>query len=387
MVQEESSTPYNYDYDSGTSFTTFNWAELTPTLMVYSVTFLVGLCGNSLIIVATYRYRKMQSVTNILLASLASADLLLIVICIPVKLAKLFSYTWTMGLILCKLVHYMQNLSAICSVLTLTAISIERYYAILHPMQARYICTVSQARKVIAVTWILAILLATPVIFVQEHMKVGINQTAYWCSKNWENSGLYKAHELYMLLLVLIIPTIIMTYAYKNICFEVWKVVALRSVMTSREVLEKSRCGSIRTDNVYINLNDSSKSKSVDNRNEDTKTVRQVIHMLVAVVVLFAICWGPLLIENVLTAYEKLPFEKIGIHKYVLTAFTLMAYVNSCINPIIYGFMSKNFRDSFQSALCCFSRRWQRQNAVNTTNYSTRQISRSSTHTKHTSIR
>jgi hypothetical protein len=43
------------------------------------------------------------------------------------QVAKLFSYTWSMGFFLCKGVHYLQNVSAICSVLTLTAMSIERW--------------------------------------------------------------------------------------------------------------------------------------------------------------------------------------------------------------------------------------------------------------------
>lgn len=42
-------------------------------------------------------------------------------------MAKLFSYTWNLGEVVCKSVHYMQNVAAICSVFTLTAISIERY--------------------------------------------------------------------------------------------------------------------------------------------------------------------------------------------------------------------------------------------------------------------
>jgi hypothetical protein len=42
------------------------------------------------------------------------------------QVAKLFSYTWTMGEFLCKAVHYIQNVSAISSVLTLTAMSTER---------------------------------------------------------------------------------------------------------------------------------------------------------------------------------------------------------------------------------------------------------------------
>jgi len=50
--------------------------------------------------------------------------------------------------------------------------------------------------------------------------------------------------------------------------------------------------------------------------------------MLVAVVVLFAICWAPMLVDNVLTAYGYLPRIKGGMHKHFNTAFQLMAYFN-----------------------------------------------------------
>ena len=42
------------------------------------------------------------------------------------QVAKLFSYSWTMGFISCKMLYYMQSVSGICSVLNLTALSIER---------------------------------------------------------------------------------------------------------------------------------------------------------------------------------------------------------------------------------------------------------------------
>ena len=79
----ESDIDYDYDYDESHSI--FNWSELVPTLVVYGATMVVGIAGNSLIIFTICRYRRMKSTTNVFLASLASADLLLIIICIPVK--------------------------------------------------------------------------------------------------------------------------------------------------------------------------------------------------------------------------------------------------------------------------------------------------------------
>ena len=80
---------YDYkDYDLAESWNTFFWAELCPTLAVYSLTMLLGIAGNSLIIFTIFRYRRMKSTTNVFLASLASADLLLILVCIPVKVSR-----------------------------------------------------------------------------------------------------------------------------------------------------------------------------------------------------------------------------------------------------------------------------------------------------------
>lgn len=77
-----------YDYDISDSDNVY-WEELVPTLIVYGLTFVLGIIGNSLIVFTICRYRRMKSTTNVFLSSLASADLLLIIICIPVKV-KLF---------------------------------------------------------------------------------------------------------------------------------------------------------------------------------------------------------------------------------------------------------------------------------------------------------
>ena len=41
-----------------------------------------------------------------------------------------------------------------------------------------------------------------------------------------------------------------------------------------------------------------------------------------------------------------------GEYKYMREAFHVMSYANSCVNPVVYGFMSKNFRQTFKRALC-----------------------------------
>jgi hypothetical protein len=79
----------------------------------------------------------------------------------------------------------------------------------------------------------------------------------------------------------------------------------------------------------------------------------QVIKMLVAIVALFAICWSPSLIDNVLVEFGLLDRYHMGPIKHARQAFALMSYANSCVNPVVYAFMSKNFRNGFRKTLVC----------------------------------
>ena len=75
------------DYDAEQTVKIFFWGELAPALAVYGLTFVIGFIGNVLILVAITGNRRMKSVTNTFLASLATADLTLICLCIPVKVS------------------------------------------------------------------------------------------------------------------------------------------------------------------------------------------------------------------------------------------------------------------------------------------------------------
>lgn len=83
-----SSEDYVYDYDIDDALYDFDWMELGPSLCVYSITFLAGILGNLLILVSVIRHTHVKSSpVNVFLASLATADLMLIVICLPLKVS------------------------------------------------------------------------------------------------------------------------------------------------------------------------------------------------------------------------------------------------------------------------------------------------------------
>lgn len=70
--------------------------------------------------------------------------------------------------------------------------------------------------------------------------------------------------------------------------------------------------------------------------------------MLLCVVCIFFVCWSPIIVNNLLVSVEVLPALNFGYLWHVRITILLMSYVNSCVNPIVYALMSKNFREGFK---------------------------------------
>lgn len=84
-----------------------------------------------------------------------------------------------------------------------------------------------------------------------------------------------------------------------------------------------------------------------------TLFLQRVITMLSIVVALFILSWGPLLTYTLIYRFiEDMPYNT---HAVLSLFLHLLAACNSCVNPIIYAFLSKNFRQSFKQVIreCC----------------------------------
>jgi hypothetical protein len=101
-------------------------SHFIPTVTIYSLAFLVGIIGNSLVIFAVFGDRKSRSVTKNFMVSLAVADILFLLVCVPYQTVGYTISNWSLGSAMCKIFGFVEMLTAVASILNLSSVSVER---------------------------------------------------------------------------------------------------------------------------------------------------------------------------------------------------------------------------------------------------------------------
>jgi hypothetical protein len=321
--------------------TAFEWT-LTA---LYVIVFLLGVTGNALVCYVVWRNAHMRTITNLFIVNLSAADLLVLVVCLPPSALVDITETWYFGVTMCKLVHYLQGVSVSVSVLTLTFISVERYYAICHPL--RFQSTLTRTRVVIGIIWTISLALLLPEMFVLDvHRRWPAEFTTLLasCRPSWSNDR-QTIYQFVLFSVLYVLPLAVMAFAYIQIARRLWNSL---DVTTYRQ-----DCGSVKSTS-EMSLRHSvirvPRCNSSDVRTR-VRSRRTVAKMLAVVVVIFAVCYLPVHVLNICR------YARVGWTDMVATRLALIAhwlcYFNSAINPVIYNLMSARFMKSFKRA--CWS--------------------------------
>lgn len=139
------------------------WYRIVGSFFL-SLIFAIGCTGNAMVVLVVWRCRSMHTPTNCYLVSLAVADLLLL---FWATLPTLVEYNMVIdehisGPAGCSIMVFTQYLGVNVSSLSITALTVERYIAICHPMRAHTICTISRAKRIIAGLWIAGLTYSAP---------------------------------------------------------------------------------------------------------------------------------------------------------------------------------------------------------------------------------
>ncbi|THD22841.1 Neuropeptide Y receptor invertebrate [Fasciola hepatica] len=308
-------------------------------LFLYSLIAFVGLAGNILVVWVVSRTKSIQTITNLFIANLAVSDILMCLVATPFTPVSLYMQSWTLPEAVCKLLPITMGVSVYVSTLTSMAIALDRFFVIVHPFLPRmriWLCFV-----IIGTIWVIAVLISMPLaVYHQKHHDSRRNIWA--CQENWPKESSREVFTIVSFVLQFVVPCSIISVCY----FRISLILRMR-LRTKIGTGTKSR---------FQDVNEIRRKKR-------TNTI------LIAMVVIFVICWIPL--NALLIAMDVLSegqTKVVNNSKYFTLMFLmchLIAMSSAVYNPFLYAWMNENFKKEVRRILpCCF---WNMSAAQNRT--------------------
>ncbi|KAK4475999.1 hypothetical protein MN116_001233 [Schistosoma mekongi] len=303
------------------------------TPVVFGMILIIGFVGNLLVMIVVLANAQMRNTTNILIFSLAVADMAFIVICVPSAAIVYVTGKWPLGLSLCRIYYYSSYVSVYCSVYTLVLMSLDRFMAVVYPIQCIHIRTQRNTTIAVIITWTVVLITNVP-LFVNAILVKGPPEggesscVTEYCTYSWlvnfdsqTNMARDNRHggQMFFLLFFLfgyLFPFVIICLLY--IC-----------------LILRLRCGP---------------SSKMAHSAEALRSKKRVTHLVVTVVIVFSISWLPIHTIFLIQYYAKDP--ETDLFRIIQILGNCLAYGNSSINPILYTFLSEKFRTAFLKLIC-----------------------------------
>lgn len=298
-----------------------NYSESLPAhaifqLILFTAIFVVGFFGNSIVIYGVLQQGSSKTTSSCFIANLALSDLAVLVLSLPVGLLQELA-SWPFGEIACKIFFPLGDVFLTVSLMTLTAIALDRYRTIVTPFKKRV--SKRQAKICIALIWICSYLVVgIPTSFILK--LVSTDDGVKVCFPFWNNAMEKQIHKI-LIASIATLPLLLIGYCYFRVVIALWK--------------------------VRIIYRDSAKNSLTTIRLEQK---RKLVKMLIVIVIAFSVCLLPYIIFALVLEFagiERTPSVNVG-----LVAVLSLLYANSAINPLILCTMSKDYRKGLRPCGC-----------------------------------
>ncbi|XP_058473353.1 substance-P receptor-like [Solea solea] len=309
--------PVNNCSDDFNQFVQPVW-QITLWAVVYCSIVAVSVVGNTVVIWIILAHKRMRTVTNYFLVNLAFAEAAMSAFNTVINFAYAVHNEWYFGLVYCSFHNFFPIAAIFASIYSMTAIALDRYMAIIHPLRQRL--SSMKTRVVIGVIWMLALLLAFPQYYYSSMTLLPGRTVCYIDWPEYTTVDFKKIYYVCVTLLIYFLPLCIMGCAYTVVGITLW----------ASEI----------------------PGDSSEHYKEQLYAKRKVVKMMIVVVCTFAVCWLPYHIYFLLHQFFPDLFEQRYIQQVYLAVMWL-AMSSTMYNPIIYYCLNSRFRAGFQQAFCC----------------------------------
>ena len=279
----------------------------------FSLILILLFIGNLITLLVLVLNRRMRTITNLFVASLAVSDFCLGALsACPICLTALATSQWHFNDATCQYQGYMAVTLAVASTQTLTLMAVNRYFRIVRPAKYRRYFSRKKTKTMIILSWFYS--MCAPLPYMLSGYKMVFHPSKFFCYLQID-SGAFTA---FLVTVYVGFPTCVIFFCY------------LRIFKT------------VRSHN--NNFQTSGNGPSTLNVGEI-----KVARTLFVIVVFFNLCWTPiLLIDLVDTVRGSWTFPR---EAYV--AYSFLVTISSALNPVIYGVLNNSFQKEYLKFLRC----------------------------------
>ena len=366
-------TPEENDID----FYVLLYKITVPTL--FGLIMFAGLVGNSLVVIVTVTQRKMHTTVNLLLLNLAVSDLIFLVVAVPFMAYHYAAENWLIGDVMCKLSQYVLYVTVYVTVYTLVAISVVRFVYIVHARRSS-----SKIRRrigvVIGVVWAVMLAVNCPVLVFYRVKRFPTvapdgyddNEPYLYCGlENHQVHGPRLFISFFILAYVLPLMTIATMYVlifrylhtkHRRSTLHQLTVSSRRNTTTTDScrgppppvaavVTEAAAAGYESTAAAVIAaLGAAGPSTAVASmRTHAQRRTSYASRVFLAVVFVFGACWLPLHVNLLVAFFGVQPTSRA--YEVFRAMCHCFAYSNSCMNPFVYSYVSRDFRRGLRAVV------------------------------------
>eukprot|EP00095_Tigriopus_kingsejongensis_P000724 maker-scaffold338_size202645-snap-gene-1.15 protein:Tk00724 transcript:maker-scaffold338_size202645-snap-gene-1.15-mRNA-1 annotation:"allatostatin a receptor" len=290
----------------------------------FSIVMLVGFFGNLLVVLVVVFNKQMRNTTNLLILNLAVADLLFVVFCVPfTATGYAFPHSFPFGDVWCKLVQFLICQTAYVGIYTLVFMSLDRFLAVVYPIESMTWRTETNCKVIIALTWVITVMSCVPLIFAHGEITEGATNT--YC----------------MFLDNQTIPFLPIGYRWSWFTFQI-------SFFVTAYLLPLLLICGLYSVMLHRLWNQAPGGRASA---ESIRNKKRVIKMVLVVVIIFALSWLPIHIILIMRGMKLYPNTPLTVTTQIISH--ILAYSNSCVNPILYAWLSEPFRRGFWAVITC----------------------------------
>ncbi|XP_036451428.1 trace amine-associated receptor 13c-like [Colossoma macropomum] len=273
---------------------------------------------NLLVIISISHFKQLHTPTNLLILSLAVADLLLGLIFMPVKMMRLIDSCWYLGKMACCVLPVINAVLSSASLCSLVFIAADRYIAVCDPLLYSTRVTVCKTSLFIILGWSLSLFYITMCLYFNDHFLP--SQISTRCEGEC---------------------IVIITYYWVIIDLVVSFVVPCSVILILYSVIFNVARRQAKAIRVVKNAAPNKQGIEVSSSSE-TKAAKK----LGTVIFVYLACWIPFYLSSLST-------DSLISVSVIYAVFSWLVLINSSVNPLIYAIFYPWFRKSVCYIVTC----------------------------------